>query len=423
MNEKTLNRKMAWNKLNQKYPEDRSEMSEKRELEFVHDCFECYEQEGFAEKFWSPFGDHKERFGQNFEVVGRCSENDSDLSSLPMWNIKFEDGTVFGAYPEEIIPSEMKANGYRELDELADLIRDILEKNNFNLYGDIEEQNGEFCLEFGQATPAGEDWLEDIWFNGTLESFAGTLEQRALTFDVDDEAEVFISCRGKYGCPSSISDLIADAEWKRETLLSLSTAFNDAAYGTDTEEVTNDTVDDESHTAQKGLYLHDFQVGQKVKYVTNESPLDPVKEHIGTVKAIYEDHMIVDVPDISDHCWFEPDFNLNQLIPIPLEQSKSLAEKIWEQFYAPYEKYTEEDHDRITSELYLELEDCGESAFMLRTVLEDIVSRPQPAKLNLYRGDMTTTAWQEIADAFYVQPDDLKDNIKLHAYLIDGFRK
>jgi hypothetical protein len=28
-----------------------------------------------------------------------------------MWEIKFEDGTVIGAYPEEIILSERKANG------------------------------------------------------------------------------------------------------------------------------------------------------------------------------------------------------------------------------------------------------------------------------------------------------------------------
>lgn len=187
--------KMTWDQINQKYPEDRSEMDEKRELEFVQDCFECYEQEGFAKKFWSPFGDHKERFGKSFEVIGRCSKKDSDLSSLPMWNIKFEDGTVIGAYPEEIIPSEMKANGYKELDELTELIRDILEKNDFNLYGDIEEQNGMFYLEFGQPTPEEEDWIETIWFNGTLESFADSLERRALTFDVDDEVEVYIPCR------------------------------------------------------------------------------------------------------------------------------------------------------------------------------------------------------------------------------------
>ena len=28
-----------------------------------------------------------------------------------MWNIKFSDGVTIGAYPEEIIPSEMKENG------------------------------------------------------------------------------------------------------------------------------------------------------------------------------------------------------------------------------------------------------------------------------------------------------------------------
>ena len=175
--------------------------------------------------------------------------------------------------------------------------------------------------------------------------------------------------------------------------------------------------------SQKEQKLSDFNVGQKVKYVTNDDPFTPVKEHIGTVKAIFEDHMIVDVPDISDHCWFEPDFNLNQLIPIPLEDNKALVDKIWDRFYAPYDKYTEEDHDRITSELCMELEECGENAFMLRTVMQDIVNQPQPAILNLYRGDMTSSAWEEIANAFYVDPDDLKDNIDLHAFLIDGIRE
>lgn len=94
-----------------KYPEDRNEMSEEREKAYVSDCFDCYEQEGFSNKFWSPFSDYKDRFGQGFTVVGRCSTEDSDLSSLPMWNIKFLDGVTIGAYPEEIIPSEMKENG------------------------------------------------------------------------------------------------------------------------------------------------------------------------------------------------------------------------------------------------------------------------------------------------------------------------
>lgn len=109
---------ITWEEMKTKYPEDRNTMSEEREKEFVDECFDCYEQEGFAKKFWSPFSDYKERFGQSFEVIERCSTKDSALSSLPMWNIKFSDGLIIGAYPEEIIPSEMKANGC-SLDGLA----------------------------------------------------------------------------------------------------------------------------------------------------------------------------------------------------------------------------------------------------------------------------------------------------------------
>lgn len=33
------------------------------------------------------------------------------LLCLPMWNIEFQDGSIIAAYPDEIIPSEMEANG------------------------------------------------------------------------------------------------------------------------------------------------------------------------------------------------------------------------------------------------------------------------------------------------------------------------
>lgn len=101
----------SWEELRVKYPEDRDDMSKEREREFVNDCFSCYEKEGFAKKYWSPFGDYKERIGQSFTVIGRCTEENTHLSALPMWNIKFKDGTVIGAYPEEIISREMKENG------------------------------------------------------------------------------------------------------------------------------------------------------------------------------------------------------------------------------------------------------------------------------------------------------------------------
>lgn len=42
---------ITWDEVKTKYPEYRDQMSEEREMEFVNDCFECYEQEGFAKKF------------------------------------------------------------------------------------------------------------------------------------------------------------------------------------------------------------------------------------------------------------------------------------------------------------------------------------------------------------------------------------
>ena len=52
-----------------------------------------------------------------------------------------------------------------------------------------------------------------------------------------------------------------------------------------------------------------FKNGQKVKCSMDG------KLHSGTVKETYADHIIVDVSDISDHCWFEEGFNLDCVYP------------------------------------------------------------------------------------------------------------
>lgn len=106
---------MDWKEINEKYPNYRDSMTKEQERAFVADCFNAYENEGFSSKFWSPFGDYSDRTGESFEVVGRCTEKEADLEALPMWNIKFTDGKIIGAYPEEIIPSEMKENGCKML--------------------------------------------------------------------------------------------------------------------------------------------------------------------------------------------------------------------------------------------------------------------------------------------------------------------
>lgn len=110
----------SWAELKAKYPMDRSEMSEEEEVAFVNDCFRLYEKEGFSPKYWSPFMDEAERVGQAVEIVGRIEADTAhDLSVLPMWKARLA-GAEFEVFPEEVIPSEMKANGCRWFEDVLE---------------------------------------------------------------------------------------------------------------------------------------------------------------------------------------------------------------------------------------------------------------------------------------------------------------
>lgn len=52
-----------------------------------------------------------------------------------------------------------------------------------------------------------------------------------------------------------------------------------------------------------------FTIGQPVRCRLDE------KYYKGTVKETYPDHIIVDIPEISKHCWFENDFNMDCVYP------------------------------------------------------------------------------------------------------------
>lgn len=54
---------------------------------------------------------------------------------------------------------------------------------------------------------------------------------------------------------------------------------------------------------------HLFKNGQKVICRMDE------KLCKGTVEEIYKDHIIVNIPGISDHCWFENGFNIDCVYP------------------------------------------------------------------------------------------------------------
>lgn len=82
---------MTWDEFKNKYNDApcREDMTEGQERAFVEDCFDCYEQEGFAKRFCSQDGDYPELHGKPFTVMGRTSIHDGEnngvaLECLPM---------------------------------------------------------------------------------------------------------------------------------------------------------------------------------------------------------------------------------------------------------------------------------------------------------------------------------------------------
>lgn len=56
-----------------------------------------------------------------------------------------------------------------------------------------------------------------------------------------------------------------------------------------------------------------WKVGQEVVYIVRD--FDGTAKHRGTIKEVHENYLIVDIPAISDHCYFEEGFNLGDLYP------------------------------------------------------------------------------------------------------------
>lgn len=103
---------------------------------------------------------------------------------------------------------------------LSDDIVEIVEGYDFWI-NDVCQQDKEYYVEIGKITPAGEDWMVCVWFDGTADGFAESVRLLYEAFDVDEEVEVWVEGRGKNGVPSSIRTLVEDAEWKESELLKL----------------------------------------------------------------------------------------------------------------------------------------------------------------------------------------------------------
>ncbi len=132
---------------------DRDSLNDEQEKEFIKDCFSMYEESGFASHYHSKYDDSLIHDGKRFVVTSRCSVEKADCEQhqLPMWNIKFEDGTDFLAFPEEICRIEMKTN------TKTDTMKPI--PTNSFLY--TEEDNRKLICEL--LNTSDEDEIAEYW--------------------------------------------------------------------------------------------------------------------------------------------------------------------------------------------------------------------------------------------------------------------
>lgn len=188
-------------------------------------------------------------------------------------------------------------------------IEKILSENDFHVNGKLEKGfhiGGKlYYLEFGKRTPCGEDWTEIIWFDGSLESFANSLYEFAYNYDIDEAVEIWIPCRGKGGCPSSISDLLDDAKWKKRELEKLSYFFLNA---------TEEDYSDEENSLSENYYNKD-----KMKETLDRLKIFADKSDEKILEQIAE---CLDEP-LKLYALQEAEFQTNQVIDDILEYEES----------------------------------------------------------------------------------------------------
>ena len=86
----------------------------------------------------------------------------------------------------------------------------------------VHIEDGDIWIE--SWSPAGENLVYEIYED---EGFVGSIKRLAADFDADEHAEMWVAGRGKNGVPSSIRELVDDADAIDKMLQDLASALAD----------------------------------------------------------------------------------------------------------------------------------------------------------------------------------------------------
>ena len=105
--------------------------------------------------------------------------------------------------------------------QLSAKVRKTLENNDFRIiFCSIEEEkNGQYVAELEWYSPAGEDFIVTLWFDGTSADFVREFADYAEDFDPEEHAAMWIENKNSVSGVPSIRELIDDADEIKETLM------------------------------------------------------------------------------------------------------------------------------------------------------------------------------------------------------------
>ena len=87
-----------------------------------------------------------------------------------------------------------------------------------DIKADINENHA--LIEFWTDS-AGQDIVTEIDYDGTPQDLINQFVNRAESYDVDDEVELFVTQRGKNGIPNTVRELLDDCQEAKDTLMKL----------------------------------------------------------------------------------------------------------------------------------------------------------------------------------------------------------
>lgn len=103
--------------------------------------------------------------------------------------------------------------------KLSEGLCKVLEDNEFYGYdNEFNKEDSGYYVEIGVYSPEDEDVLVSFYYDGTEEDFVKQFNEYAENFDVDEHVEMYVQIRGQNGVPESISALVEDAKWIKNTL-------------------------------------------------------------------------------------------------------------------------------------------------------------------------------------------------------------